>query len=304
MSSKPATLPNWCTDNVNMTPPDAGRQVTGWNNQDDGISDWDNWKSFWAYKWCEYVRDGFFDGAFGLVGVISPAAIGGTQNDYNPASLATSFALRQDLSADATLNGLQGASAGCVRLLVNIDAVFYLTLAHEAAASTAGYRFALPDGVNVVLPPGGAALVWYDGGTSRWRLLFATPRKVKEISVSGGAAWGVGFAVASNGDVTLDSTGDSATYDVPLPAGYRLLSIDLRVDDNATGTTQVTAEMFVGDTSMGPSASSNGDGSEKTITVANINTVMDAASRYRVKCTISANNACQIIRVTFKYEER
>lgn len=53
--NKPATLPRWSTDMTNMDAPSSGQQDTGWTPGQVGVSDYDNWKAFWAYKWCYFI---------------------------------------------------------------------------------------------------------------------------------------------------------------------------------------------------------------------------------------------------------
>ncbi len=211
MSSKPATLPAWCTDNVNMTAPDAGRQTTGWNNQDDGISDWDNWKSFWAYKWCEYLRDGALsgdhsiDGALDVIGettldvalvdslqvatefvcnafadlanviqrtgIISPAAIAAQANDWNPTGLSGASIVRMSATGAQSITGMVAPGSGAVVTLINIDASDTITLEDEHAGSSAANRFALPNGLDMTVLPFASVTLWYDSTSSRWRAI-------------------------------------------------------------------------------------------------------------------------------------
>src|SRR5882724_3607622 len=54
---------------------------------------------------------------------ISPAAIAGANNDYNPAGLATASSIRQDLSATATLTGLAAQGNNFETTILNISDV-------------------------------------------------------------------------------------------------------------------------------------------------------------------------------------
>jgi hypothetical protein len=104
--------------------------------------------------------------------VISPTAITGSNNNYNPTGLSGADTIRQALSAAATLTGLAGGTAGRIITIVNIATVQArtLTLSNESGSSTAANRFALPNGLNWIVPIGGAIQLWYDGTSSRWRL--------------------------------------------------------------------------------------------------------------------------------------
>lgn len=119
----------------------------------------------------------------GKPGAITPAAISGTVNDYNPTGLdvggvPSAQVIRLSLLGPTTLNGLAGGVAGRIVILVNIDnGGDYLDLVSEAGGSTAANRFALPAGETVrimgsaVNEADACAILWYDGTSSRWRLL-------------------------------------------------------------------------------------------------------------------------------------
>lgn len=66
MSTKPAALPRWASDESNNTEPSSGQKDTGWTPGQDGVSDYDNWIKFLTYQWCEYLSDGAFTGGISV----------------------------------------------------------------------------------------------------------------------------------------------------------------------------------------------------------------------------------------------
>ena len=97
-----------------------------------------------------------------------PAQITGDQNDYNPTNLAMAGSLLLASDQLRTITGLQGGSNGRILSLVNKGGQ-WIQLADQAAASSAGNRFAL--GGNLLLGPQDAALLQYDGAAQRWLAL-------------------------------------------------------------------------------------------------------------------------------------
>lgn len=109
--------------------------------------------------------------------IISPAAIGANQTDYNPASLASVSTIRQDVSAACFINSLVGpggsATGGRRIRLHNISATAAntLTLRHDdGATGTAAYRFLCSGAANVVIPRLSCVDLEYDSVSSRWRV--------------------------------------------------------------------------------------------------------------------------------------
>lgn len=118
---------------------------------------------------------------FSYTGVISPASISGTQNDYNPTGLSTASTIRFTLSSDTSIGGIAGGSSGRILKLINTSA-FNIFLNGENLGSTAANRFALTiaGATGVVIPGGSQMEIIYDGTTSRWR----TTTAVKYVSAS------------------------------------------------------------------------------------------------------------------------
>lgn len=172
MAAKPSSLPRWADVGGAIVEPPDGKKDVGWVTGEKPPAQYFNWWKNLVYQWTDYLDDGSFTGAFALASDISPAAITGSQNDYNPTSLSTAQVIRQDLSGNATLTGLAGGADGRILILINIDAAFKLTLTDEDAGSSAANRFSL-GGSSVILEPGGSVILIYDSTSTRWRVAAA-----------------------------------------------------------------------------------------------------------------------------------
>ena len=141
--------------------------------------------------------------SFALTGVLTPATIATSQNDYNPTGLAVSSSMRLSASAAVNLTGLTGGAGGRLLTLYNVGTTFAITLAAEDVLSTAANRFAFAS--SVPLAPGDGAIVQYDSTTSRWRV------------VSMGRSIGSGTTVLNmsffSGTGTLYQEGAGPTYE-------------------------------------------------------------------------------------------
>jgi hypothetical protein len=107
-----------------------------------------------------------------LRGTTASTSSGSNINDFATASTTT--ILRVDPSANIDLTGLQGGAAGRVLVVVNVDTSgtgWKLTLKRESGSSTAANRLALPRTDVILAEAGSAAVLVYDGTTSRWRVV-------------------------------------------------------------------------------------------------------------------------------------
>jgi hypothetical protein len=107
-------------------------------------------------------------GAWQLSGIISPAAITGNQNNYNPTGLSANTVLRITATAPFNITGLNALSNGNVIALSNIG-TNAITLTNLDASSTPANQFNI--GANTALGAGQTALLIYDGTASQWRNL-------------------------------------------------------------------------------------------------------------------------------------
>lgn len=97
----------------------------------------------------------------------------GTTNDFTPAGFSSSVG-RLDIDPNAgasTINGLLAGSDGQLLVICNIDAVNNLTLANQAAGSSAANRFRGPGADLTLLPFNAVWAVYYAGSVNRWVLV-------------------------------------------------------------------------------------------------------------------------------------
>ena len=105
---------------------------------------------------------------FALAGVLSPAQITSTQNNYNPTGLASAAILRLNTDAARSISGLAGGTDDRMLVVTNVGA-FKITLGNEAVASTAANRFLF--GSDIALQPEQSIWLTYDNASARWRAL-------------------------------------------------------------------------------------------------------------------------------------
>lgn len=253
MATKPTALPAWATDLTNNTEPSAGQKATGWTVNQVAVSSYFNWLAKNYYDWASYLNDGSFQGAIALASDISPAAITGAQNNYNPTGLSTAQIIRQDLSGASSLTGLAGGADGRLITIINVHASLLLTLNHENASSTAGNRFSL-GGADLILGPNDSASFWYDSTSSRWRLSAAPSRKLVEIWIPATAGmFGGQVADHSNwqtitgsggaGLIEHDDTGAADVWTIPIvgvPVGAKIVDVVGRIRRSSDGTLEMS----------------------------------------------------------------
>lgn len=103
-----------------------------------------------------------------LGSVISPTALpGGNVDNWSPTGLSTARIIR--MSGSGTLNGLVAQGAGRVVTLINVGASS-ITLVDESS-NTAANRFLCPNATNITVTVQSSVTVWYDGTSSRWRVI-------------------------------------------------------------------------------------------------------------------------------------
>lgn len=102
--------------------------------------------------------------------VTSPSQITSNQNEY--ASFARGIN-RFTTNAARDITGMVAGSDGEVRVLCNTGttAANTLTIKDESSSSTAANRFSVPWNGDCVIPAEGSVVVFYDGTSSRWRVV-------------------------------------------------------------------------------------------------------------------------------------
>ena len=190
----------WDTDLVNNTAPTSGRRDTGFPADTIPTSDELNVLFVEAYRWALYLSDGVLEGDHSIDGqlsttalatlaamtcqssarlqatvrmesAISPSTISTTQHNFNPTGMADAFAIRVTMASSVDFTGLVGGAQGRLIHFVKVSGDT-ATLSNEDAGSDAANRFALPAGLDIDLVNNGeGVLLWYDGTSSRWRVL-------------------------------------------------------------------------------------------------------------------------------------
>lgn len=108
-------------------------------------------------------------GSLALSGVVSPSQYTSDQNDLSPTGWSAGLAvIRFTTDASRNFTGLAEGAAGKLAVFFNVGSNNGV-LKNESASSTAANRFALD--ADATIPPGRAALLWYDTTSSRWRPL-------------------------------------------------------------------------------------------------------------------------------------
>lgn len=106
---------------------------------------------------------------------LSPVALSGTTNDYNPAGLGTTSVVYLDPGgANRDLTGIVPAtpSDGRILIVVHGGTANTIRLMDQSASSAAANRFALAGGANMTLTAGAAAILIYQAGAvNRWRAI-------------------------------------------------------------------------------------------------------------------------------------
>jgi hypothetical protein len=103
-------------------------------------------------------------------GVVTPAQITGSVNDYAPGISACKVLRLSTNAPGLNITGLQAGTAGQEILLFNIGANNFNIL-EESGSSAAANRFATPGGSGIGVAAGDSTILWYDGTSSRWRCI-------------------------------------------------------------------------------------------------------------------------------------
>lgn len=149
-----------------------------------------------AYSW--YATDtgiewAYVNGAWQVQGAlgatVSPASIGSSQNNYNPAGLSTCGVLRLTASVPVNITGLTAPTPGnnqtiAVTVLAGSSTITFKSL---NGSSSAANQFGIA--ADIALAAGNSAVFSYDSTSSLWRI----------IAGSTGAASGTVTSVATDG---------------------------------------------------------------------------------------------------------
>jgi len=157
---------------------------------------------------------------FALTGDISPSQITATQNDYAPTGNATATIWRLSSDASRTITGIAGGSEGRLLKLLNVGS-FDLVLGHQNTGSSAANRILMAQGQDLTIPANGAATLFYDGVTSRWRCITqagAAPYDAQYLVLAASANLSNERVLTFGGQFTTTDGGAGSTFTVKFTA--------------------------------------------------------------------------------------
>jgi hypothetical protein len=145
---------------------------------------------------------------FFLTGDISPTALSGDVDNYDPTGNSTASVIRIDGgAANRNITGLVGGSDGKIKVILNIGATNNLVLKNDTT-STAGNRFLF--GADITLTPDQGGTLWYDSTDSRWKCIGV-------FTASGGGGSGTVTSVATDSSMYGGTITSSGTLGVAVP---------------------------------------------------------------------------------------
>jgi hypothetical protein len=152
-----------------------------------------------------------------LSGVLSPAQLTASQNNYNPTGLSTATVLRLSTDASRNITGLAGGAAGRIIVITNVGSND-IVLVDSSGSSSAANQFQLDD--DITLGADQSAVLQYDGTSSRWRAL-SQPAPA--------TGWTYSDSAASTSGTSIDFTG--------IPSGVTEIVVTfVGVSQNAANT--------------------------------------------------------------------
>ena len=176
----------------------------------------------------------------------------GTQNNVN---LGPSSLVRYAGSADSTFTGISGGTDGRIIHLMNASA-YTVTITNQDASSTDENRVITPTGASIVIKPTTTAMMQYDSGASRWRILAVT------LS---------GFSIIQGGNAlgTTETIGTTDAYGVNfITAGATRFSLDASLSTlTGNGATTLSSNNTLSLSSASGSALSVLSGTTGTLTL-------------------------------------
>lgn len=134
-------------------------------------------------------------------GVLTPDAITGNTNNYNPPGLDSASTLRLSSTGAVNITGLQGGTEGRIIVIQNVGSN-NITLVNLSGSSTASNRFYFLDN-DIVLREAASVTLRYDGTDNVWR----TISTAVSITQGYGLSYSTGILpITSVGSIRVDTT--------------------------------------------------------------------------------------------------
>lgn len=186
--------------------------------------------TYWRNSGAALSSPSVFTGAVFFNSPLTPTALSGTTNDYNPTGLATANVIRISATGTQYLTGIVApATDGKILSLYNVGTGTIL-LATENSNSTAANRFSLRSTYS--LRGGGSVLLIYDATAARWKLL----NEPTTQSIAGGFKTLLIKNSASAPTTTMDITADQITVEeVATGRAHRLVGVSVSPVMTASG---------------------------------------------------------------------
>jgi hypothetical protein len=101
------------------------------------------------------------------------ASLGTIGTDFNPTGLSSAHVMRLTCTDIVQVSGIVPPANGAVLHIFRIDTDTdnLLSFTHEDSASSAANRLILPSSSELFVSVGGSISLWYDGTSSRWRVM-------------------------------------------------------------------------------------------------------------------------------------
>ncbi len=169
-----------------------------------------------------------------LTGSITPTALAGNTDNYNPTGLSTCAIIYQDASSSVNLTGLVAQTSGRMIWLYNLSAANTITLKHNVT-SAAPNRFNCPNSTDVVMTPYSGVLLRYTAAV--W------------VVFSGGGGGGTYLTTTGSNWITPYTNGSGATIELTVGAASTVMQGNgVTAAPTWTGTPQLTGIADTGGT--------------------------------------------------------
>lgn len=172
-----------------------------------------------------------------FTGVISPAALVASTNDWAPTGWTTATRVNFSSTSATSITGLLATSDGDIKILENTGSTYAITFIAQSASSAAANRIVATG--NFDLDPGQSCVLEYNGTQSRWRVLSsgivpASSAAAAALTDAGVAITPAVFQSAANAAIPVYNAANPATTN---PFGTQRLHVREEQAANTAGGT-------------------------------------------------------------------